>query len=41
LFLEEGIAFRNIGIIPQKYLNVNTFFEISLYFLLFIFEGFF
>ena len=35
----EGIAFLNIGIIPQKHLNVNTFFEISLYFLLFIFEA--
>ena len=30
LFLEEGIAFRNIGIILQKFANVNTFFEKSL-----------
>ena len=38
LFLEEGIAFRNIGIILQKFANVNTFFEIHFYFLLFIFR---
>jgi hypothetical protein len=27
LFLEEGIAFRNIGIILQKFKNVNSFLK--------------